>query len=232
MNNKSLLAIIVILLIGIGGYVYLTTPSIDIDEFYVDKYIETTKYESGKTDKDYFIEYNFYVMDSKALDYISGVVIIYDKKGNYLFEDSFSSYNDGPNVYQYTLNVEKTIYKKMGSVELVLSTSDGNVLTYTTTYDIKNGGNIKDYVDDVIEYTPEPRTSSTSSSSSSYSHDSSSYDTDNDVYGDYIGNSNTHKFHQSFCSWADNIKSGNQVSFSSRQEAIDSGYSPCGHCNP
>ena len=232
MNNKSLLAIIVILLIGIGGYVYLTTPSIDIDEFYVDKYIETTKYESGKTDKDYFIEYSFYVMDSKALDYISGVVIIYDKKGNYLFEDSFSSYNDGPNVYQYTLNVEKTIYKKMGSVELVLSTSDGNVLTYTTTYDIKNGGNIKDYVDDVIDYTPEPPTSSTSSSSSSYSYDSSSYDTDNDVYGDYIGNSNTHKFHQSFCSWADNIKSGNQVSFSSRQEAIDSGYSPCGHCNP
>ena len=231
MNNKSLLAIIVILLIGIGGYVYLTTPSIDIDEFYVDKYIETTKYESGKTDKDYFIEYSFYVMDSKALDYISGVVIIYDKKGNYLFEDSFSSYNDGPNVYQYTLNVEKTIYKKMGSVELVLSTSDGNVLTYTTTYDIKNGGNIKDYVD-VIDYTPEPPTSSTSSSSSSYSYDSSSYDTDNDVYGDYIGNSNTHKFHQSFCSWADNIKSGNQVSFSSRQEAIDSGYSPCGHCNP
>ena len=146
MNNKSLLAIIVILLIGIGGYVYLTTPSIDIDEFYVDKYIETTKYESGKTDKDYFIEYSFYVMDSKALDYISGVVIIYDKKGNYLFEDSFSSYNDGPNVYQYTLNVEKTIYKKMGSVELVLSTSDGNVLTYTTTYDIKNGGNIKDCI--------------------------------------------------------------------------------------
>ena len=232
MNNKSLLAIIVILLIGIGGYVYLTTPSIDIDEFYVDKYIETTKYESGKTDKDYFIEYSFYVMDSKALDYISGVVIIYDKKGNYLFEDSFSSYNDGPNVYQYTLNVEKTIYKKMGSVELVLSTSDGNVLTYMTTYDIKNGGNIKDYVDDVIDYTPEPRISSTSSSSSSYSYDSSSYDTDNDVYGDYIGNSNTHKFHQSFCSWADNIKSGNQVSFSSRQEAIDSGYSPCGHCNP
>ena len=232
MNNKSLLAIIVILLIGIGGYVYLTTPSIDIDEFYVDKYIETTKYESGKTDKDYFIEYSFYVMDSKALDYISGVVIIYDKKGNYLFEDSFSSYNDGPNVYQYTLNVEKTIYKKMGSVELVLSTSDGNVLTYMTTYDIKNGGNIKDYVDDVIDYTPEPRISSTSSSSSSYSYDSSSYDTDNDVYGDYIGSSNTHKFHQSFCSWADNIKSGNQVSFSSRQEAIDSGYSPCGHCNP
>ena len=73
---------------------------------------------------------------------------------------------------------------------------------------------------------------SSSSSSSSYSHDSSSYDTNNDVYGDYVGNSNTHKFHTSYCSWADNIKSGNQVSFSSRQEAIDSGYSPCGHCNP
>lgn len=232
MNNKSLLAIIVILLIGIGGYVYLTTPSIDIDELYVDKHMETTKYESGKTDKDYYIYYSFYVNGITALDYISGEIIIYDKKGNYLFEDSFDLYNGGPNVYEYTLNVEKSVYKKIGSVELVLSTSDGNVLNYATTHDIKNGGNIKDYVDDVIDYTPEPRTSSTSSSSSSYSHDSSSYDTDNDVYGDYIGNSNTHKFHQSFCIWADNIKSGNQVSFSSRQEAIDSGYSPCGHCNP
>lgn len=45
MNNKSILAIIFILLIGIGGYVYLTTPSIDIEDFSVEKYAETTKYE-------------------------------------------------------------------------------------------------------------------------------------------------------------------------------------------
>ena len=56
MNNKSLLAIIFILLIGIGGYMYLTTPSIDIDDFSVEKYVITTKYESGKTDKDYYID--------------------------------------------------------------------------------------------------------------------------------------------------------------------------------
>ena len=231
MNNKSLLAIIVILLIGIGGYLYLTTPSIAFDDFSVEKHMVITKYESGKTDKDYYMDYSFNVKDSNALDYISGEIIIYDKKGNYLCEDSFDSYNDGPHIYDYYLNVEKSVYKKMGSVELVLSTSDGNVLNYTTTHDIKKGKNVKDYVDDVLDYTLEPRTSSTSFSSS-YKHDSSSYGTDNDVYGDYVGNSNTHKFHQSFCSWADNIKSGNQVSFSSRQEAIDSGYSPCGHCNP
>ena len=231
MNNKSLLAIIFILLIGIGGYMYLTTPSIDIDDFSVEKYVITTKYESGKTDKDYYIDYGFNVKDTKALDYIYGAVIIYDKKGNYLCEDSFNLYKD-PYNYEYTLNVEKSIYKKIGSVELVLSTPDGNVLNYTTTHTIKKGENIKDYVDDVLDYTPELRTGSTSSSSSSYSQDSSSYDTDNNVYGDYVGNSNTHKFHQSFCSWADNIKPGNRVSFSSRQDAIDSGYSPCGHCNP
>lgn len=231
MNNKSLLAIIFILLIGIGGYVYLTTPTIDIDDFSVEKHMETTKYESGKIDKDYYIDYSFNVKDSKALDYISGTVFIYDKKGNYLCEGSFDSYNDGQYTYGYTLNVDKSIYKKIDSVRLVLSTSDGNVLNYTDTYDIKKGENSKDYIDDVIDYTPKSKTSS-SSSSSSYNHNSYSYDADNDVYGDYVGNSNTHKFHTSYCSWADNIKSGNQVSFSSRQEAIDSGYSPCGHCNP
>ena len=186
---------------------------------------------NGKIEKDYYIEYYFNVVDSKALDYISGDIIIYDKEGIYLCEDSFNTYNDGAHTYGYSLNVEKSIYKEIGSVELILSTSDGNVLNYTTTYDIKKGEDIKDYIDDVIEYTPKTTTSS-SSSNNDYDSYSSSSSSDYSVYGDYVGNSNTHKFHESFCSWADNIKSGNRVSFSSRQDAIDSGYSPCGHCNP
>ena len=46
----------------------------------------------------------------------------------------------------------------------------------------------------------------------------------------YIGNRSSHKFHRTDCP---NLpKEENQVSFSSRQAALDAGYSPCGNCNP
>jgi len=46
----------------------------------------------------------------------------------------------------------------------------------------------------------------------------------------YIGNPKTKKFHLPTCSYlpAEN----NRVYFDTRQEAIDAGYSPCGHCKP
>ena len=232
MKDSSKVILILILFIGVGGYLALTTPSIDIDDFSVEKYKVTTKYESGKTEKDYYIRYGFNVMDCNAIGDVSGEINLYDKKGNLICQEYLNDYLGSKSWYEYELNVDKTIYKKIDSAELVLHNSDGaGVLYSTTTYDIVKGENTKDYVDDVVDYTPKS-TASSSSSSSSYDLDSSSYETNNEVYGDYMGNSNTHKFHTSSCSWADNIKSGNMVSFSSRQDAIDSGYSPCGHCNP
>ncbi|WP_298523182.1 hypothetical protein [uncultured Methanobrevibacter sp.] len=76
-----------------------------------------------------------------------------------------------------------------------------------------------------------------SSTSSSYSdayssYSSSSYSSGSDSYGSYIGNSNSHKFHSSGCGDVNKMKDSNKVYFSSRDEAINSGYSPCGHCHP
>lgn len=48
----------------------------------------------------------------------------------------------------------------------------------------------------------------------------------------YIGNTNSHKFHYEWCSGAKKILESHRVIFTSREEAIDSGYSPCGTCNP
>ena len=48
----------------------------------------------------------------------------------------------------------------------------------------------------------------------------------------YIGNRNSKKFHHSWCSSVSDMKASNRVSFSSRSEAIDYGYKPCGRCNP
>ena len=46
----------------------------------------------------------------------------------------------------------------------------------------------------------------------------------------YIGNASTKKFHRYTCPYLPDQE--NQVTFDTRDEAIDEGYSPCGHCNP
>ena len=50
---------------------------------------------------------------------------------------------------------------------------------------------------------------------------------------DYILNTNTRKFHETYCSKANNIKSSNRAEFSgTRDELIQRGYEPCAVCNP
>ena len=48
----------------------------------------------------------------------------------------------------------------------------------------------------------------------------------------YIGNRNTKKFHHFNCTSVNDMKGSNKVSFSSREDAIDKGYAPCGRCDP
>lgn len=53
-----------------------------------------------------------------------------------------------------------------------------------------------------------------------------------DIEVSYVGNKNSHVFHNSTCSSASSMSEKNKVAFSSRDEAIDAGYKPCGKCNP
>lgn len=48
----------------------------------------------------------------------------------------------------------------------------------------------------------------------------------------YIGNINTKKFHRFNCASVNDINVKNKTSLSSREEAIDKGYAPCGRCKP
>ena len=48
--------------------------------------------------------------------------------------------------------------------------------------------------------------------------------------GTYIGNLNSHVFHRPDCSGLPAEQ--NQVAFSSREEAVAAGYTPCGRCDP
>ena len=49
---------------------------------------------------------------------------------------------------------------------------------------------------------------------------------------EYIGNKNSHVFHLSTCSGAQTMSEKNKVYFSSREAAIDQGYTPCSLCDP
>ena len=55
----------------------------------------------------------------------------------------------------------------------------------------------------------------------------------NSAEGEYILNTNTKKFHLPDCSSVTDMDEDNREGFSgSREELIDMGYEPCGHCNP
>lgn len=53
-----------------------------------------------------------------------------------------------------------------------------------------------------------------------------------DAVQEYIGNSNTQKFHLPTCPSVGDIKETNLVSFSTREDAVAAGYDPCGRCKP
>ena len=48
----------------------------------------------------------------------------------------------------------------------------------------------------------------------------------------YVASSNSNKFHALSCSQASRIKDSNKITFSSREEAVNAGYTPCGLCKP
>ncbi len=48
----------------------------------------------------------------------------------------------------------------------------------------------------------------------------------------FVGNKKSHVFHRSTCSYASSMNEKNKVEFTTRDEAIENGYTPCSKCNP
>ena len=71
-----------------------------------------------------------------------------------------------------------------------------------------------------------------SHSSSSSSSPTSTKSTTSSDSASYVGNSNSGKFHESYCSSVSKMSENNKVFFSSRNDAISQGYIPCKICNP
>ncbi|MGI5963234.1 MAG: MBL fold metallo-hydrolase [Lawsonibacter sp.] len=53
-----------------------------------------------------------------------------------------------------------------------------------------------------------------------------------DTAQSYVGNTNSKKFHLPDCTSVEEMKVDNQMLFSTREEAIQAGYTPCQRCNP
>ena len=70
------------------------------------------------------------------------------------------------------------------------------------------------------------------SSNSSSGNDSNFNKYNEKVSSNYVGNSNTGKFHRASCSSAQKISPSNRVSFDSRDDALSAGYVACKRCNP
>ena len=54
----------------------------------------------------------------------------------------------------------------------------------------------------------------------------------NVLAGNYVGNSNSKKFHYPDCPSVAKMNPANRVIFSSRDEATSQGYVPCKKCSP
>lgn len=48
----------------------------------------------------------------------------------------------------------------------------------------------------------------------------------------YVGNTNTGKFHEDYCSSVHQMYEHNKYYTSDRDELVDDGYVPCRRCNP
>ena len=122
------------------------------------------------------------------------------------------------------------------SVVKLMSDIDEQVVDNDDTYSSVSYDDSDDdtYATTVVEDNP---TSTESSSSSDSSSDDSYSQSSSDNYesssgGSYVGSVNSNKFHYPSCGQAGKIKSGNLVTFSSREDAISRGYYPCKFCNP
>ncbi len=48
----------------------------------------------------------------------------------------------------------------------------------------------------------------------------------------YVGNQNSHRFHVPSCPSVMEMQPENRITFSTREEAVEAGYQPCGRCHP
>lgn len=219
MNLKNILLLLLICTIAISSLSVVSAMDIYGGAFSTDGGLEDLTYASidvgsAYSEDDVIIQI-YYSRDGSLLNNGNMVPKTVNSNGfiNIRSADAYTYFPDHAEI-----NIYDTNNNLLDSLEVDLSPSSG-VQTF----------GLEDYDQNYISGTD---TSYTSSSSSGSSYNSGDVSYNSGTSSSYVGNSNSGKFHAPGCGDVNKMKPSNKVYFSSRDEAVSSGYSPCGHCKP
>lgn len=229
MNKKIIVVLIVLLFLTCGG-----VSAFDLfgGQHYED--IEVSEVDTGVTNFsfvnsngntfDNYVYSVFYMLKNVPESSKGGklVTYLYDGNGKIVSESSTgfnsSSYkiNDTTFSNGYIVGTGQFSLNNLTNVSYyVIELVKDDKVVFNTT----GSFNMSNYEDH--EFSDEHSSSDVSSNSS---------DSNNGI--NYVASSNSNKFHSQYCSQAHKINDANKITFSSRDEAINAGYEPCGICHP
>lgn len=210
MNLKSSIIIIIVLILLTTAGVAAASMEIEKVKISTGSELEDKTYAEiyvgSRYSGDDAIVQIYYSRDGSLLNNGNMVPVTVDN-GGYLKVASADAYSYYPDKAE--INLYDSSSNLLDSVTVYLKTESG-----TQTFSSSDFGSGH----------------STSSSSSSGGGSTTTYNSG--TSNSYVGNSNSGKFHAPGCGDVGKMKPSNKVFFSSREEAINSGYTPCGHCHP
>lgn len=180
------------------------TPSLEFEDLHILKLNREHTDSNGNVKKStgFYLLFNL-TSDSESMGNYSVEINCFDKNGKLI--DTINSYVDHEGKFKIPLKG----VSKVESVNMTVKKDNGDVIVNVSTDVVK--------VDKKVTK-EEPVVKQESSTSNS------------DVT--YWASANSDKFHYPNCEWAQKISSKNKVVFHSRDEALNSGYSPCHVCSP
>ena len=206
--------------------VHWTTDNLDAEDIYLDEF-DSGIIQDGDTKRCMYHVY--YVLRNVSTSFEDSKLITYYYNGNNVVTSD--------ELYHFSNNTTETIsYDEL---------KDYNFAVVSTFLHLDNITNITHVVivvmkdENVIFNTTAPFNMSnyevkyySSSNHENYSNNTADTTKNSATAHTYVASVNSNKFHESSCSQAHRIKDSNRITFSTRDEAINAGYSPCSICNP
>lgn len=251
LNKKIIIGLIILLFFtcGVASAFSLFGDGLEPEDIYIENFEnKITKFTDEPNDYMYFIYYdlgNF----STSLEGCKVITYLYDNDTvlyfNYTIpidnEDDIKIDEDNDGEYDTVYRKEDN-FPANNTTEIVEDVTDGFNTAYLSPAfcpdELVNVTHVKiEVVKDgkVIFNTTHPFDMNSYEEESLHdttSSDDSTTESNSDYQATYVASSNSDKFHEPSCSQAQRINEGNKITFSSRDEAINAEYEPCGICYP
>ena len=166
------------------------------------KKIHTDSEGNTKKSTDYYLRFNV-TSNLDSMNRYDVEVTCLDKNGDVI--NTIDSYIDTEGKIKIPLDGVSGVK----SANVTIKDDSGNVIFENSTSKIKVSEKVTQ------DKPAEPKTTESTSSGQTY-----------------WASANSNKFHYPSCEWAQKISGKNKIVFNSREEAINSGYSPCQVCSP